>query len=383
MESSVAVKALDFLRTLKPSEAVSGILGATFGVSPAENADLIRHGFWHVSFFAQQFSWLEEDSSWIGVRIVPGAKLLESPVVSVNRFGAVTISPRLSDLIVNWLLYTQLEVENWEFVGQEWGAAKGELLEIHSELGGDPALFKRFETYLGDASNFSSAPYTNRASRALDYLKVDESTQTVMFREWMREMINDQTALPKLQKNFGGWSDYARSAIAARAYTLRGSGQLSLAQTVNAMWSGFDKAAPFDSDIGEAQQFHTSRDPADRLRSLALAVTQPWVGEGEIPRDIQNDPLLEAARALGSADSISAYNGVAHMEAAARLDTELGDGERSYDALVSAAFWSALSLGFPFKESYEAAVHIAERYGWTETLALLEGNAFELEEARA
>jgi hypothetical protein len=377
----MSISTLEYLKTITPSQSALDVLGATFGVSAEENAALIQHGFWHVCFFANQFAWLEADSNWIGVRIVPGVNMAECPVVSVNRFGATTISPTLKNLIPNWILYTQIDAENWLFIQQEWASAKADLLEIHLKLGGEQALFERFEAYLNDDSNFSRPNYLQPKSRAIEYLQVDRSVETTRFRSCIQNLINNENDLPDFSNDFGAWTDFARSVISARAYTLRANKQRSLTDTVQSLWLGFDKSAPFDSDIGQPLQFHIARDPADRLRSLALAVTEPWPDEAGIPDRIQNDPLFPAAQALGRAEHAFSYRGVEHMEAAAKLDIEYGDGRRSYEALISASFWSAMSLGFPYPQAYQAAFHLSQKYRWDEMSEMLEVNEFELQDA--
>jgi hypothetical protein len=378
----MAISPIEFLKNLKPTKAVEEFFGVSFGISKRNNAQLIQNGFWHVNFFAHQFSWLEDYSNWIGVRIVPGVSLEESPIVSVNKFGAMTISPNLKNLTVNWLYYTQIDANNWEFIHQEWLSVKNEILEIHSQLGGDMDLFTRFDAYILNAENFHLPGYMNEITRAHEFLKVDQSVETTRFREFMQKLILNENLLPEFSNNFGAWNDYTRAAIASRAYFLRGSKKKSLVDTVQSMWLGFDKPAPYDSDIfGKIKQFGISRNPTLPLHSIALSTTQPYthLNEPPIPDSIQNDPLFPAAQALASFSHASGYKGVEHMEAAAKLDIDLNDGKRSYEALVSASFWSAMNLGFPFKESYQAALHLAAKYGWDEMLELLEMNEFELQ----
>ena len=379
----MAQSTIELLKSIRLSEEVLQLLDANFGVTPEENAKLVQLGFWHVAFFANARVWAGARSSWIGVRLIPNRPLDEMPVVATSRFGAITISPSLKNLIPNWLLYLRVSAGSWQSIHDEWNNVKDQLLSIHLSINGDSALFDRLEKYVLTAKNFESPKYQNEIQREHEFIHVDQSLETTQFRNFIQKLILDQLTLPELPNNFGAWNDYARSAIASRAYALRGRKQRSLPDTIQAMWSGFDKAAPYDSDLLQLRQFTMARDPTDQLRQLALAVTQPWPEEAAIPMGIQSDPLFPAARALASFDFASGYQGVEHMEAAAKLDIDFNDGQRSYEALISASFWSAMNLGFPFKESYQAGLHLAAKYGWDEMLELLEGNEFELAETRA
>jgi hypothetical protein len=373
---------IEELKNFKPSDTFRSVLSAEFGITPQKNAVLVQNGFWHVLFFANQYLWADDESDWIGVRIIPNLALQDSPVVSVNQFGASTISPTLKNFIPNWILHTRIEKGSFEHVNSEWSNVKIEMKEAHLNFGGDLDLFNRFDAFISDTQNFQTEGYIERSSRAFEFLKVDQSIQTVQFREFIQKLILDQTLLPEFKNDFGAWNDYARSAIAARAYFLRGGEQRTLLDTVQSMWLGFDKPAPFDDLVFfHIEQCDMSRNPANNIHSLAFATTRSWSDEPPIPESIQKDPLFPAAQALASFDHASGYKGVEHMEAAAKLDLDLNDGKRSYEALISASFWSAMNLGFPYKESYQASLLLARKYGWDEMLELLEMNEFDIQNA--
>jgi hypothetical protein len=378
----MSISFIELLKNSKFTDSTLQFLDTQFGVTAQENAVLVQHGFWHVAYFAHSRAWAQESSSWIGIRIIPNTPLAEMPVVATSRLGATTISPTLKNLIPNWILYMTIEPGSWEAIQNEWSDVENEIKDIHYQLGGDLLLFERFKNYVLDSKNFQTKGYIERSSRAFEFLKVDQSVETIQFREFIQKLILDQTLPPEFPNNFGAWNDYAKSAIASRAYSLRAGEQRSLLDTVQPMWLGFDKPAPFD-DLGffEIKQFDMSRNPANNIRSLALVTTQPWLNEPPIPDSIQNDPLFPAARALASFSHASGYKGVEHMEAAAKLDLDLNDGKRSYEALISASFWSAMNLGFPYKESYQASLLLARKYGWDEMLELLEMNEFEIQNA--
>lgn len=377
---------IDYLKNLKLSDACLTVLDGSFGVTAQENAQLIQNGFWHVRFFARSRVWADDNSLALGVRILPNVGVSDSPVVAVSRYGATTIAPQLKNLIPNWLLYLQIESGNWEFLREEWSRVKLELQEVHLALGGEPDLFDRFEAFLTDVNNFKSKGYLAQDSRAYEFLKVDQSIETLNFRKFAQNLIDDPTILPDFSDNFGAWSEYAKYLMAARAWKLHTQGLRTFADSVEGMWLGFNKPAPFDSKASVAKpasQFALTRVPEGALHTLAQTITQFDSNESRLPQSIQNDPLLLTARALASSDFASGYQGVEHMEAAAKLDIDFNDGKRSYEALISASFWSAMNLGFPFKESYQAGLHLAAKYGWDEMLELLEGNEFELTETRA
>jgi hypothetical protein len=378
---------LDFLRALEPSKTVSDFFDAIFGISLEENALLIRHGFWHVAYFAYAEIWTGDSSSRIGVRILPGMSLSEMPVVATNQYGAITISPTLKNLVPNWILHMVIEPGSWESVQSQWSKVEEEIKNIHFQLGGDLLLFERFKNYILDDKNFQTPIYLDEKSRAFEFLKVDQSVETVQFREFIQKLILNETLLPEFPNNFGAWNDYAKSALAFRAYDLLTMKLKTRLETVETIWLGFDKPAPFDSDVF-VSQFTISRNPASLIHDLVTRVEQwdQWDTEESrelLPGRIRSDPLFPAFLALDKAKFgyTSAYTGIEHMEAAAKLDLDLNDGKRSYEALISASFWSAMNLGFPYKESYQASLLLARKYGWDEMLELLEMNEFDIQNA--
>jgi hypothetical protein len=376
---------LNFLRTLKLSEATTTFFDAMFGVSSEENAVLVQHGFWHVAYFAHSEIWAGNRSSWIGVRLLPNTPLSEMPVVATSRYGAITISPKLKNLIPNWILYTIIEPGSWESIQSQWSDVENEIKNIHLQLGGDLALFEKFKTYVLDGKNFETPDYLKENSRAFEFLKVDQSIETTQFREFIQKLILNTDLLPEFPNDFGAWNDYARTTVALRAWRLFADEKKTLLEIIKHVWLGFDKSAPFDSDLStnaEISQFTIARNPIYDLSTVARTVARASrdLEEGTVS-EIVSDPLFPAARALASFDHASGYKGVEHMEAAAKLDLDLNDGKRSYEALISASFWSAMNLGFPYKESYQASLLLARKYGWDEMLELLEMNEFDIQNA--
>jgi hypothetical protein len=375
---------LHSLNTLKLSQEAQSVLDGMFGVSEVETANLVQHGFWHIGFFAQQAVWAEEDSNWIGVRLLPNVMLQDSPVVSVQRYGAVTISPTLKNLIPNWIIYIQLAIGNWQFIYENWHGVQDELRQVHLSLGGDSDFFDRLGAFVTDSQNITILSSASLQKRASLLMGIEQTSETHQFSDLLVSMMSDEVVLPKFNDIFRGWGDAARSAIATRAWNLRVNEKKSLLETVDLMWLGVDKAAPFDYPLSSAspiEPFNSYRTPQHTIHSLALSVSQPYthLNEPAIPMHIQNDPLFTAVKTLGELSHISAYTGVQHMEAAAKLDIDLNDGKRSYEALISASFWSAMNLGFPYKQSYDAALHLAQKYGWDEMLENLELNNFEVQ----
>jgi hypothetical protein len=362
------------------SETAKAVLSIRFDLSNAEKENLVRHGFWHVQFFAQQFAWADTDSDWIGVRIIPNVALQDSPVVSVNHFGAITVSPTFRDFIPNLILHSRIAVGDGEFVSSQWSNVSEELQNLHEKLGGSKIIFDKLTEYLLNQDNFNANQNSDSNLILQNFANQIKDSKTLIFRQNLESMIKNTQYLPQKIDNLGAWNDYLRSAVASRAWSLYVNEIKPLKEVVDNIWLGFDKSAPFDSDIklgSPISQFTISRSPAEELRLLSLAVVQPFkLGQ---TTTYFNDPLFEAAKALASNDFFEGYKGVEHMEAAAKLDVDLNDGKRSYEALVSASFWSAMNLGFPYKESYQAALHLAAKYGWDEMLELLEMNEFELQ----
>ncbi len=375
---------LHILNTFKLSQEAKTVLDAEFGVSEAQIASLVQYGFWHVGFFAQQAVWAAEDSNWIGVRILPNTMLEDSPVVSVQRYGAITISPTLKNLIPNWIIYIQLAIGNWQFIYEKWHLVQVELRQAHLNLGGDVRFFDRLDAFLGDTENIVILNNASQQKRASLLMGIDPTSETQQFSNLLLSLMNDEAVLPKYDDVFHGWNDAARAIIATRAWNLRVTEKKPLLATIDFMWFGVDKAAPFDYPLSSAEPiepFRSYRSPHHTIHSLALSVSQPYthLNEPPIPMHIQSDPLFTAVKTLGELSHVSSYRGVEHMEAATKLDIDLNDGKRSYEALISASFWSAMNLGFPYKQSYDAALHLAQKYGWDEMLENLELNSFEIQ----
>jgi hypothetical protein len=374
---------LESLKSIKVQK-LTDELGIQFGISEVQNAQLIQKGFWYIRFFANLFPYLEDLSEWLGIRVLPEKNWLDCPVVMVSKYGgAVTVSPNLKELLVNLILYTQIEPGNIECLSQAWSSIREDILRIHIDLGGSPSSFSRLDKYVTNVENFKTEIYSYQNTRAYDFLQVDESAETKNFREYLNALMSDEGVIELPPGNLGAWQDYAKSAIAARAYTLFSYDKASAVETSDLIWLGFNKAAPFDSDMPVFQplwQFTLARNPASFIRNLAFALVK-MQDPTHLPEHIQTNPLFPAARALANVDHPTSYRGVEHMEAAQKFDEELNDGQRSYEALISASFWSAMSFGFPYKESYEAALMLAQKYGWDEMGELLEQNAFELQQS--
>jgi hypothetical protein len=377
------IKSLEELQKWKVPQVLSDFLDTKFGVSKESNATLIQSGFWHVGYFAQARAWANTSSSWLGLRFIPGKELTELPVVATKDFGGITISPSLKDLIPNLILYFSVEPGDIEVIRENWDSTEDALYEAHSNLGGDQKSLVRLKEYIFNVDNFETDDYKNKRTRSHSFLYVDKTPETTNFRNFIQVLINNEKALPEFKENFGAWTDYAKSAIASRAYTIFVGKEKSLDEVANSIWLSFNKAAPFDSDIPgftPIKQFIIDRNPTNVFYSFMVSL----INSGDIkhlPQHIQDDPLFDAAHHLATIGFPTAYTGVEHMEAAQRFDEELNDGQRSYEALISAAFWSAQSLGFPYKESYQAALMLAEKYGWDEMHDLLEQNTFDLQKS--
>jgi hypothetical protein len=371
---------IDTSRFKSLSETAKAVLSIRFDLSNSEKETLIRHGFWHVQFFAQQFAWAGSDSDWIGVRIIPNLTLQDSPIVSVNNFGAITVSPSFREFIPNLILHSRIAVGDGKFIFSQWSNVSKELQDLHESLGGSKIAFDKLTEYLLNQDNFNDAQNYDSNLVLQNFADQIKDPETSTFRRNLQLMIENTHYLPQKVDNLGIWKDYFHSAIASRAWSMYVNNVKPLEEVVDDIWLGFDKPAPFDSDIklgNPISQFTISRNPAEELRLLSLTIAQPFkLGQTAA---YFNDPLFEAAKALSSNDFFEGYKGVEHMEAAAKLDIDLNDGKRSYEALISASFWSAMNIGFPFKESYQAAVHLAQKYGWDEMLELLEMNEFELQ----
>jgi hypothetical protein len=380
------------LQKTKPSHISALVLNLQFGVTQAENASLIKYGFWHILYFARL---AEEDPdytmlalhtdvktgktaydnslSWIGIRILPDTSLADCPVVLTQYCGAITVSPTLRNFIPNWILHTQIEKGNWEYVHGNWPIVKDELQDIHVQLGGDPGLFERLSHYIETTENFKTLRYTAKkgVSRAYEYIKVDNSTETVRFREFIQTLIQNQASLPDFPNNFGAWNDYARSCLATRATYLVATGQKTVQEAAPLLWTGFDKSIPFDSHIRKIQirQFTARIDPGCDIWACVSNFSRR--NKDMIPVDIYMDPLFAASQA-----SRMDCKGEEHMKAAKKIDMELGNGKRSYEALLSASYFSANKRGHLIEKSYEAALQLAQKYQWNQMLEFLMSNRF-------
>lgn len=350
---------------------------------------LARVGLWHIVPIMEEVDPIDSPFV-IGLRLVPGMTLEQSPVVLAREKQALTIASTPATLVPNLLFYHNMDVmgdEGWKELKANWPTVRGELLELHHLCGGQDNL-EPFEAFLHDEQVMETPLFQKDASRALVWTAVDTSPEHLAFRRYVQRFIDDPAFLTPPPDTLGVWTWYAASCAAARAekwardtlllMDARQYGEsdpdieatlprlLPVSEAAPYLWAALDRAMPIDANAGDTHpivQFSLPKRINHAIADQASALTDRETAE-QVPRWMRDDPLWFALSALGEQGSLG-YRGAQHVETAAVLDSDRGEPERSLNALISAAYWWAVCVRSPNPLMLDAAIYLARKRGWS------------------
>lgn len=316
------------------------------------------------------------------LRIDPARTQQDWPVIcSVQgQPGGLTYASSLSTFAVNFLARQNT-------LGGFHDLPTDRLEALHRTLSGDasPEAFQQGLAYnlnviLPEAERLLGEGEPPDDLRIGQYLAVlDPDPLHVRFREALSLLIEGKLERHDL-RSFGPWASW----LALAEYYAFAQAQFQAASEVEAQRPRRDLALNVlehvpQYDAGALLSYrpkHFVALPPSSLKSVVEALVTPFGFETLIPED---HPYWrdEVAHLILSAQSRAgaAYDGLAHIRAAAMYDEERNDPVRAFEALQTGTFWAAVNAGIVLRPALDAAAALAERQGWEESVQALQQNA--------
>jgi hypothetical protein len=353
--------------TVKFSEEAELACGLRFDLDPEHHrVILVGCGTWWVLPFARTLS-----DEIIGVRMVPGTPLAQSPVVMLNQAEAMTIASTPTRLVSNSIYMSMMG-------GQEfWNRKRGltsatwdQLAALHRQLGGTDDLQPIRTVIADDALRDAVLDFGGRLIEGMTtaLARLDSSAQTAAFLKFARRAVETHDA-PFPLPDVGCW----RAAAAAIAYVSNGVATWQGTRDHwkrMAAWEVVNQPPGLDTAQGALPSL-IAPPHGTSARLLFAAARDLAEAESKLAVDVTRDPLWPAIRAIAA--EAADYGGLAHMDASPLLK-EAGDPERAFTATIAAAFWRWTLTQEPFPELLIGAQMLAAQSGWTEIAEALQTN---------
>jgi hypothetical protein len=322
--------------------------------------NIFRSGYWSVAPFAF------EDYNNFAIKLTPNKELLNSQIVAKSKIDFWTISPNMKCFItMSWLRFlNDIDVINGE-IKKNWQLLE-ELSLPFREYTKDLKSLEFLKAYLNEKDNLkyleNSGEYYTKVY--LDFWNFhNDSPKQKEYTKLIQTMMEDKSYLPDFEiKDYGVWNTKAYNSLTRRAYSYD-LFNLSEEKKADFYWEGFIQSHGFDAASYLTEILPQTSESSDSQ----LITTIGFANSNRIyqfPKEMQNHPLfLPLERIIKSSKS---YNGDAHIEAAKRIDNELGNPAMAWNALVSAGYWSGVNFKEPNIDAWKAAIDLSEKHGWRE-----------------
>lgn len=362
------------LSQVRLSSEVAALLPLRPSFAPLD--ELRRFGTWWVAPFARV------GLDLLGVRLVPGERLLEGPVVWASGSATVTLASS-ARCAVPVVVMTQLLAapHRWvsarELLPREWA----ELVTAHRALGGLDELEALRAVVADEVLRVAcAAPGAARdAAAALVFARVDPAPATEAFRgaalaharraaegaaglagEEPRSVETQARSAAEAAGRFDPWA----AARAALAFGER-------PRSPERAWRLFAAPAGLDLAWADVAAPMPTPEPAQAARRLQQAARVLAERAATAPGEWIADPLWPAVLALAAAPSPFAYHGIEMLEAVGEL-VEREQPERALAAVTHVQFWSSFTDAEPMDGAIEAANALALLQRWPALLAMTE-----------
>lgn len=335
-------------------------------VDDDQRGEAINFGTWWVVPIGRTLS-----DRIIGIRIVPGLPLSESPVVRLAEHEVETFASKPASLVPRALFPgSVLKPEYWDSRRDLPDGTWRELEALHAALGGADQL-SGIKSALHDASlrevcvnAFSDA--ARFASSAFDiFQRIDSAPETQRYCEYARKAVGDFDA-PLPIPDVGAW----RAATTSLAFICNQgedeSGQPN-PRELQAAWEVARQPPALDSFQAFRPAFNPKPIGKSQQRLLLDASKVLAKRADEAPPEWKSDPWWDATIALTKGEN----GGTPHMDAAGILK-KAGRREEAFTALTAAAFWFYVHIKRPFPQLLNAAFLLARESNWGEAAELLE-----------
>lgn len=211
---------------------------------------------------------------------------------------------------------------------------------------------------------------------------LDPDPAHVRFRHALTALIEGQTKRQDLS-TFGPWSSWMALAeyyAFARVMFLAASEQEAQVSKKNLASNVLEHVPQYDGCMLRGFYLrHVEALPPRGFESAVENLVTPFSFETSTPEHhpYWQDPVTHLILSAHS-QAEGAYDGLAHIAAAALYDEERSDPVRSFQALQTGTFWAATNTGIVLRPALDAAISLAQRSGWAEVAAALQDNAARL-----
>ncbi|MET6997334.1 hypothetical protein [Chitinophaga defluvii] len=358
-------KLMTALKTLGQtwSEEDSDTISFHPGIPMKKWLPYLKKGYWHILPLGH------DSYSVYGLRIMPDKKWEEWPVVVFNDLhSAVTIAPDSSAALplIRYQIITG-DQEMFTYMLEGWNRYKALALPLQKILG-NTADLDEFKQFL-EAHKPDDSPGNEDALFLKLWYLYDTTAAHKAMRTAITEMEENDEYLPSLSpdKSYGIWQTRLYHLFARHLDISHVEKALKDAKLTANIITAFDEPLCYDNEYGGISQFPNRAIEPDSLSVdlAALILTE------EDNKWVQADPLFPVMQELTQKRK-SKYIGTAHMEAAALLDDQLDRPLRSWNALVSAAYWSGKNLQETALPAWEAAIYLCKKNKWKDALMALE-----------
>jgi len=346
------------------SEKAQKAISLDFDLQVDQQIAVVKQGTWFILPFAKVRPFTNYFGKCIlGIRIIPGQALSESPVLMYSNNKAVTVSSSLGTALPMMVYRNQLQYGREPFY-ELWQDVEHELLELHAALGGTDDL-EGLRSVLFDDNLFpndeSLGVSPDIASESLK--RLDPTPQHLLYRQYVQSAITQLVATFPLPDGLEHW----KNAATLVALEIHQNDESQDIKTLVA-WEVAKLPASLDTSTDyNVEHLPTPLGNADLRVAQAAKILANH--QESISDHWKSDPIWSPTMAI--AENHLAYNGIAHVEAAQYLD-EAGQPERAFDALISAAFWSYNYQGEALTTTLDAARYLADKYNWLEISQVFE-----------
>ncbi|MDZ8065577.1 MAG: hypothetical protein RMY64_08040 [Nostoc sp. DedQUE08] len=357
--------------TFNLSESTRKATKIDFNIQPEQRISLVNQGTWSVLPFARVLPFTDTfGKEIVGIRLLPGKVLAQSPVVVCSQNQIVTVSTSLSTalpmLIYRYKLYKLRRGK--ESLRELWPEVKDELIELHVAMGGEDHL-EGLESVIFDDKLYpqsdNAAVVQEAACESLE--RLDSNPQHLLYRKYLHQAITKQVVAIPLPDRLGTW----RNAAAVVALQISNQLKKNIEEQQLAAWEVAKLPASIDTSTSRTIE-HIFKLGGNADLRVAKAAQILVKQQDSVLQEWKRDPIWTATITL--ANEGKTYNGLAHVEAAKNLD-ESGEPARAFDALISAAFWSYNFQGEALISVVDAARYLATQHEWEEISEILENLA--------
>lgn len=360
------------LSVINLSERARKATKMDFDIQPEHLVALVQQGTWSVLPFAKVLPFTNTFGKvMVGIRLLPGQALVESPVVVCSANKILTVSTSLRTALPMLIYRYKLHESRlgWDSLRELWPEVESELIELHTAMGGEDRLeglhSVLFDNKLYPKEANTREVFEEAVRESLE--RLDPNPQHLLYRKYLHQALTRPDVSLPIPEGLGPWKSGAAVVALQTSCNMQNQQQDQLL----AAWEVVRAPASLDTATPRTIQhlFRPSDNGDMRVAKAAQLLAQY---QDQVPEEWKHDPIWSATIALTNEGK--AYTGIAHVEAAQALN-EMGQPIYAFDALMSAAFWSYQAQGEALIATIDAARYLAANHHWKEVGEVLEALA--------